>query len=80
MPKIEKTYLTNKCHNSILAVSKLMTSSRHEMLRHAVQLASIQVVMGQTMFHVCSFKAKNRVHKFDYQKMNIFKSVRSSNK
>ena len=38
------------------------------------------LVMGRTMFEVRSFEAKNRVFKFDYQKMNMFESVRCSKK
>ena len=32
--------------------------------------------MGQTMFNVLSFQAKNRMFEFNYQKIHTFKSVR----
>ena len=33
------------------------------------------VAMGRIMFDIRSFEAKNRVLKFDYQKMFTFKSI-----
>ena len=40
----------------------------------------IVVMIGQTVFEVLSFEVKNRVFEFDYQKMNMFESVKCSKK